>query len=95
MILKEIGVPHAGTPPAGGVTYTPAMQRGFWAAYVAPGLLNRTDVGAGWVSHGADFEAFDLPWKSEASGLPIEQSWGSLDQNRVPLPAFAVWRGLR
>ena len=95
VILKETGVPHAGTPPAGGVTYTPEMQRDFWAAYVAPGLLNETDAGAGWVYHGAAFEAFDLPWKSEASGLPIERSWGLLNEAREPWPAFAVWRELR
>ena len=93
-ILKETGMPHAGSPPAGGVTYTPAMQRDFWTAYLAPGLLNREGTGAGWVYHGAAFEAFDLPWKSEASGLPIERSWGLLDEARTPLPAFETWRAL-
>jgi hypothetical protein len=38
------------------------------------------------------FEAFDLPWKSEESKLPIESAWGLFSPVRKPWPALDVWR---
>ena len=88
VLLKETGFPHAG-----GERYTPATQKAFWAAYLKPGLLSRpADTPQSWVFHGVAFDAFDLPWKSQASGLPIEQSWGLLSNGRAPYPALEVWR---
>jgi exo-beta-1,3-glucanase (GH17 family) len=87
VILKETGFPHAGK------SYTPEGQKAFWATYLKPGVLSRT---AGtWVFHGVAFEAFDLPWKSEASRLEIEKSWGLLSPKREAHPAFAVWKDLK
>ncbi|WP_020471008.1 glycoside hydrolase family 17 protein [Zavarzinella formosa] len=90
VILKETGFPHDGKPG-----YTPETQKEFWAAYVKPGLLARpTDSANAWVFHGVAFEAYDLPWKSEESKLPVEKSWGMLNPARKPYPAFAVWEGI-
>jgi exo-beta-1,3-glucanase (GH17 family) len=73
------------------VRYTPEMQKQFWAAYLKPGRVAKTDGGA-WVCHGVGFEAFDLPWKAAESKLEIEGSWGLLDVKRRPHPAFGVWK---
>jgi len=88
VLVKETGFPHAGKP-----SYTPETQKQFWEAYLRPGLLAR-DPGHPdlWRYHGVAFEAFDLPWKAEASQLPIEKSWGLFDNNRRPQPALEVWR---
>lgn len=89
VMLKETGFPHAGKPG-----YTPETQKQFWSAYTKPGLVV-TGEGQPWVFHGVAFEAFDLPWKSEASKLAIEKSWGLLSPKREAYPAFSVWRELR
>lgn len=90
VLLKETGFPHAGKSQ-----FTPASQQDFWTAYTAPGLIERADKKRNqWVYFGVAFEAFDLPWKSAASGLPIEQSWGLYDKDRKPLPAQQVWQKL-
>ncbi len=86
VLLKETGFPH------GGKAYTPESQLAYWTAYLKPGALVRE--GENWVFHGVAFEAFDLPWKSEASGLPLEKSWGIFSQERKPYPAFSVWSAL-
>lgn len=86
VILKETGFPHAG-----GDGYTPETQRQFWQAYVSDGMLAPVGKDA-WAYHGVAFEAFDLPWKQEASGLDIEDSWGLLTADRSPLPALQVWQ---
>lgn len=88
VLLKETGFPHDGKP-----AYTPESQKAFWTAYLKPGAVARD--GANWVFHGVAFEAFDLPWKSEASGLTIEKSWGLFSQDRKPYPAAAAWAGLK
>lgn len=87
VVVKETGFPHAGDP-----RYTPQSQQEFWKSYTREPLLVRR--GERWISYHVAFEAFDLPWKSEASGLVIEKSWGLLDSNRQPLPAFSVWQTL-
>jgi exo-beta-1,3-glucanase (GH17 family) len=88
VLLKETGFPHAGKPE-----YTPTSQKAFWAAYVKPGLLVRPPgAGRAWVFHGIAFDAFDLPWKSQASGLAIEQYWGLFSNKRAPQAALSVWR---
>lgn len=89
VLLKETGFPHGGKNP-----YSPDTQRAFWSAYTEPGLLEKTPTG-GWAYFGIAFEAFDLPWKREASGLAIEDSWGLLNTERKPYPAFDVWKALR
>ncbi len=76
VIVKETGFPHAGKPQ-----FTPQAQQEFWQAYLR-------QPGTPGVFHRVAFEAFDLPWKSEASGLEIEKSWGWFDTNRKPLPVF-------
>ncbi len=85
VLLKETGFPHGGREP-----FSPQSQRDFWSAYRAAGpFVTRGKAG---VFLNVGFEAFDLPWKAEASGLPIEKSWGLFDQNRNPWPAAEVWR---
>ncbi|MFG0294604.1 MAG: exo-beta-1,3-glucanase [Maioricimonas sp. JB045] len=86
VILKETGFPHAGRD-----VFTPETQHQFWKSYVEPGLLEQAGD-ASWAYHGVAFEAFDLPWKQEASGLDIEDSWGLLKADRSPLPALQVWQ---
>jgi exo-beta-1,3-glucanase (GH17 family) len=91
VLLKETGFPHGGKE-----AYTPNTQQDFWSAYVRAGLLSRPNrAGGAWVFYGVAFEAFDLPWKSEESKLPVEQYWGLLSAKRAPYPAFGIWRSLR
>ncbi|QEH32034.1 hypothetical protein OJF2_05030 [Aquisphaera giovannonii] len=90
VIVKETGLPHAGRE-----NYSPEAQAAFWDAYLAPGRVARPSpdsAPAARAFHSVAFEAFDLPWKSEASGLVIEQSWGLLSARRKPYPAFQVWK---
>jgi exo-beta-1,3-glucanase (GH17 family) len=89
VLVKETGFPHAGKP-----IYTPATQAAFWKAYAAPPLVKRAREDSPWVYHGVAFEAFDLPWKSEASGMEIEKSWGLLSTERKPYPATEIWRAI-
>lgn len=89
VVLKETGFPHAGRDG-----FTPQSQASFWRSYTEPGLLTKPKSGSPWVYFGVAFEAYDLPWKSEASGLPIEKSWGMLSTERKPYPAFEVWQKL-
>ena len=87
VILKETGVPHAGK-----FQFTLDAQKEFWAAYVKPGIVLKLKDDGVWIFYGVVFEAFDLPWKSEASGLPIEKSWGLYSNDRQPYPAVSVWK---
>jgi exo-beta-1,3-glucanase (GH17 family) len=90
VVLKETGFPHDGKKE-----YTPNSQKAFWAAYVKPGLLVRPrGAPQAWVFHGVAFDAFDLPWKTEASGLAIERYWGLFSAKRAPYPALEVWRAV-
>jgi len=94
VLLKETGFPHAGA-----AKYSPESQREFWAEYTKPGLLTHTSKTRdgeppAWVYHGVAFEAFDLPWKSEESKLPIESSWGLLSAKRIPYPALSLWKSI-
>jgi exo-beta-1,3-glucanase (GH17 family) len=94
VVLKETGVPHGGRGKND--PYTLQTQKEFWAAYLAPGALEHLKEPAGvWVFHGVAFEAFDLPWKAEASGLLIERYWGLFSQERKPSPAAEVWKRAR
>lgn len=88
VLVKETGFPHAGKS-----VYTPDSQRAFWAACTRRGRLSGTS--AAWTCHNVAFEAFDLPWKSEASGLEIEKSWGLFAPTREPYPAVEVWKSLK
>jgi exo-beta-1,3-glucanase (GH17 family) len=91
LLLKETGFPHAGKE-----AYTPATQKAFWSAYLEGGVLVTPPDSAGvWVSHAVAFEAFDLPWKAQASGLPIEAFWGLLSPRREPYPVLSLWKGSR
>jgi exo-beta-1,3-glucanase (GH17 family) len=88
VLLKESGFPHAGKD-----IYTPVGQKAFWDAYLKPGLLARTADGSGaWVFYGIAFDAFDMPWKSQESKLPIEQYWGLFSNKRVAYPALSAWQ---
>jgi exo-beta-1,3-glucanase (GH17 family) len=89
VLVKETGMPHGGKEP-----FTPEKQREFWSAYTKAGHLVRV-TGAVWVSYAAAFEAFDLPWKAQQSGLAIEDSWGLLGPDRSYHPAFFVWEKRR
>jgi exo-beta-1,3-glucanase (GH17 family) len=89
VILKESGFPHGGKEG-----YTPATQKAFWEAYLKPGLIARPTEQA-WVHYGIAFDAFDLPWKTQASGLAIEQYWGLYSNKREPFPALSAWQALR
>lgn len=87
LLVKETGFPHAGKP-----TYTPASQHEFWKAYRQAGVLEKSTQPGIWSFHNVAFEAFDLPWKSEASGLEIEKSWGLFSSDRKPHPAQEAWK---
>jgi exo-beta-1,3-glucanase (GH17 family) len=90
VLVKETGFPHGGKP-----AYTPASQKAFWEAYVKPGLLTRTGKKpAAWVYCGVAFDAFDLAWKSQETGLPVEQHWGLLSAKRVAYPALGAWQAV-
>jgi len=84
VVLKETGFPHDGKD-----NFTPKTQREFWQAYSSK---RHVTIGDTWVSFAVAFEAFDLPWKSEASGLPIEKAWGFFSKDRVAYPVVDVWK---
>ncbi len=87
ILLKETGFPHAGK-----LAYSPASQRDFWQAYRKHGDLQKSKNENVYAFHGVAFEAFDLPWKSAASGLEIEKSWGLFSSDRKPYPALEAWK---
>lgn len=88
VLLKETGFPHDGKEG-----YTPVTQQTFWSAYLAaPRLVRPPSEPNAWVFHGFAFEAFDLPWKSQATGKPIERSWGLFTNDRQPLSALEPWK---
>lgn len=84
VLVKETGFPHGPAPE-----YSPEAQRAFWEAYLRPGLV--AESGGTWVSHASAFEAFDLPWKAVASGLPVEDDWGLFGVDRSAYPAVRAW----
>lgn len=86
VLVKETGVPNGGLP-----AYTPETQRAFWREYSQGEGFVQT-AGEPWISYAAAFEAFDMPWKAEKSGLPIEGHWGLLDTRRQRYPAFEEWQ---
>lgn len=86
VLVKETGFPHAGNEK-----YTPQSQAAYWTAYLKPGVVSGDDPRI-WTFHGVGFEAFDLPWKSQDSGLEIEKSWGLFSSRREPYPALAAWK---
>jgi exo-beta-1,3-glucanase (GH17 family) len=87
VMLKETGFPHGGKE-----TYTPDTQKEFWSSYKGPGVLVSTSDKHVWVCHAVAFEAFDLPWKANASNLPIEAFWGLMSPRREPYPAVDLWK---
>jgi exo-beta-1,3-glucanase (GH17 family) len=88
LLVKETGFPHGGEP-----RFTPSTQAAFWRAYVSG--PRSIEIGPRqWLAYAAAFEAFDLPWKAEQTGMPVEAYWGVLRTNRDPLPAFRVWEDL-
>ncbi|VTR98038.1 glycoside hydrolase family 17 protein [Tuwongella immobilis] len=86
VLLKETGFPHGGKP-----AYTAQSQAEFWTAYLKPGRFSPGTDGA-WVFTGVAFDSFDMPWKTQESGLPIEQFWGLFSKNREPFPALTSWK---
>ncbi|CAK0765874.1 hypothetical protein CCP3SC15_3380001 [Gammaproteobacteria bacterium] len=86
VLVKETGIPNGGT-----WGYTPEVQQEFWREYRKGGPFVQT-TGTSWISYAAAFEAFDMLWKAERTGLPIESHWGLLDAKRRPYPAFEVWQ---
>ena len=87
VLVKETGLPRGGRDQ-----YNPQAQARFWQHYTDAGLSQAS--GDGLALFNVAFEAFDLPWKAEASGMPIEAWWGLLTQAREPTPAFDVWHKL-
>lgn len=88
VLVKETGFPHGGKEG-----FTPQTQKAFWEAYLAPGVVARLPELPGiWVFHGVAFEAFDLPWKAEATNMLMERSWGLFSTGRQGYPAFSAWR---
>ena len=88
VVVKETGFPHAGKEQ-----FTLESQRDFWTAFVDQPLLTSIDgEEPTWIFRGVAFEAFDLHWKSEASGTAIERSWGLMSRERKPYPAFDAWQ---
>jgi exo-beta-1,3-glucanase (GH17 family) len=90
VILKETGLPHGGKQ-----SFTPAVQKEFWSAYLKPEVVSwPKGLPGAWVFQGVAFEAFDLSWKAVESRLLIEQYWGLLSKDRRPYPALSVWKAL-
>lgn len=90
LLLKETGFPHGGREG-----FTPETQKAFWKSYLEPGLIARVDhLPDTWIYYGVAFEAFDLPWKAEASNLPIEKYWGFFSRHRRSYPALAEWEAV-
>ena len=89
---KSVLVKETGLPRGGRADYNPEVQAAFWQHYTEKGLSQK--AGDGVALFNVAFEAYDLPWKAEASGLPIEAWWGLLSQTRVTTPAFRVWQQL-
>lgn len=87
VIVKETGLPRGGRDQ-----YNPEAQAGFWQHYTDAGL--RQSSGDGTALFNVAFEAFDLPWKTEASGMSIEAWWGLLTAEREATPAFEVWKSM-
>ncbi len=89
VIVKETGFPHGGD-----AKYSPDTQRDFWDSYIFDGaeFVDSAASGPVLVSCQVGFEAFDLTWKRDASGLAIEEHWGLFDNDRTPMPAAEVWR---
>ena len=85
VFLKETGFPHDGKEG-----FTAESQRTFWRTLLAEGDTVRVDGRVAFLAVG--FEAFDLGWKSEASGLEYERSWGLLSPDRTPHDAFNWWQ---
>ena len=56
---------------------------------LAPSLAKFSPLGV------REFEAFDLPWKSEESKLGIEKYWGLLSPKREPYPVLELWQATR
>jgi len=91
VLLKETGFPHGGKP-----VYTPETQKAFWAAHLKPGLIERPAAAPkAWCYFGVAFDAFNLPWKTQETGLQVERYWGLFSEKREALPAFDVWRAAR
>ena len=86
VLVKETGIPNGGTP-----AFTPETQRVFWQEYLKNGRFLQV-AGQPWISYAAAFEAYDMRWKAETSGLAIEGHWGLLDAKRQYYPAFEEWQ---
>ncbi len=85
---KRVLCKETGWPSGGDDRCSPETRRQFWTELrdQAARQPNASVVFAA-------FEAFDLPWKAEASGLPVEDHWGFFTSSRVPktaLEAFAM-----
>jgi exo-beta-1,3-glucanase (GH17 family) len=90
---KPVLVKETGLPNGGGGRHSPETQAAFWRAYLDPGrVLHLPARPSGWVSLAAAFEAFDAPWKAAKTGIPMEGRWGLMSVERIPYPAFSVWR---
>lgn len=87
VLVKETGFPHAGKS-----MYTPDSQKRFWQAYnLDTHFIRLSERPPIWLSYAAAFEAFDHTGNAQQSLLSTEQSWGLLDQNRIPSQAFLLW----
>lgn len=87
VLVKETGFPHGGD-----ARFTPETQRAFWSSYLSKPALSQPAEGV-WVSYAPAFEAADLFWKGQESGMPIEEAWGLMSKDRCPYPAFFLWSG--
>jgi exo-beta-1,3-glucanase (GH17 family) len=89
VFVRETGFPHGGKQK-----YTPQSQAAFWRAYTTGPLGVSGEHGA-FTYFGVAFEAFDLPWKADASHILMEGSWGLLSHDRKPYLAFRQWKAAR
>ena len=85
LLLKETGFPHAGKEK-----FSPESQQTFWETLLDGGAVAGPAESPAYLA--VAFEAFDLAWKSESSGLEYERSWGLLSPEREPLPSFDWWK---
>ena len=76
---KPVLCKETGWPSGGAARFTPEAQRAFWRLLQA--RIGRDPAPkVGFVY----FEAFDLPWKASASGIPEEGHWGLWTAGREP-----------
>jgi exo-beta-1,3-glucanase (GH17 family) len=84
---KPVLCKETGWPSGGDERFSPKSQRTFWQALQTQ-IQRNPYPSLTFVF----FEAFDLPWKAEASGMASEGHWGFWKSDRKPKDVVGVLR---